>query len=688
MMLAAARHARTESLLLDNFDRKLLVNSLGGDNNVWINNTHDRTISCKAYFRQENTGYSLELDYDIDSAITYMGNTTYILDYSDYTTFGFAEQVPHTAYGGFYFLLGKADLSEYRYLSFYAMGDERRGYTRKFKLEIKTPARTSSYIIEGVTNRWKRFIVPLSVFDKIVDWQNVTELTIVFNEIVTDRKGTVYFDDFYFLSSVNEPYLTSVNRETQPLAQSSVHIVPGVFVSGDISLNYRYTPERQNEIFNSESMTLEGQTGRVTGRMVTSFASQEFGESAYRTILDEDPYTEFTVAANDISIDTLQMNIERLDPLWDKITLGNIWVGYSQYLIAPAWGWKGISALGRKGDYEHATFLIKRQYNSYSLGNRSYYYIDEHRLGLIGIIDKKTAKLPASDEDSGSLDDSQEWDIRDVSIEKSFQVSGLLRFFQNMVNFELNYGYFTIDEDAVADYSSGAYPTYSHVISSPAVTDDMYEAKIFLDGIFPGSKFLLSYRDIGDDFRPEYRQEPVIFEDVTADQKGYYLKYNQWYNGYNFNISYDDIDRKSDSDYYRQVLNYGVGYLGSREMEFSISREYKRDKYVNAQLSIDRDERVESIILVLKYGLIYPLTPGVRYPLTPSITFREDRITHLSSDTDYTTHSFLFNLDYRLETDIGFSISYKTTRYGDSSWEPQGSPYDDNYFNGYINIRF
>lgn len=166
-------------LEIDYFDTKSYVNSLGGRNDVWIGNPGDTTISCKSDLKKEKRGYSLKISYDLDSAITYMGGSTYIMDYSEYTTIGYAPQVPHTAFGGFYFLIKYTDLTKYNYIVFYARGDEEAGYTRRFKLELKTDDQSSSYIVDGVTDKWKKFVIPLSVFDSIDNWKKITELTIV-----------------------------------------------------------------------------------------------------------------------------------------------------------------------------------------------------------------------------------------------------------------------------------------------------------------------------------------------------------------------------------------------------------------------------------------------------------------------------------------------------------------------------
>jgi hypothetical protein len=314
--------------------------------------------------------------------------------------------------------------------------------------------------------------------------------------------------------------------------------------------------------------------------------------------------------------------------------------------------------------------------------------MDTHRLKFVGLYDYKTAKAEVSGSNGSTLEETGKWDLEPVSTEYSGMLSSLLRFWQSRINFELSYGYYNHKKHAEADYSSPSSPVFSRKVSSETVTDSMYEAKLFLDGIYRGTKVMISYRDVGEEFKPELRQEPIVFEDVFGDQRGYNIKLKQWYSNFNVNLSWDDIIRKTNSDYYKKTLNYGFGYLGVKGMEISLNLESKKEIYINKVLGINKDEKIDSIIAVFLYSLIYPLTPGVRYPLTPRITFREDKVYNRLIGEKYTTHSLQFDLDYRVETDFGFSISYKTTRYGDPSWESTDAPYEDDYFNGYFSIRF
>jgi hypothetical protein len=686
VICGTAFNSSARTLIIDLFDDESYVNSLGGNNNTWINNPGDKTIDCEADLLKERRGYYLKLAYDIDSALTYLATGVYIPEYSDNSLVGYAKEgMPHVGSGGFYFLIDNTDITKYNYLVFHARGDEKAGYTRRFKIELKTKDQSSSYIVDGVTNKWKKFIVPLYAFEKITDWTKITEMTIVLNEAVTDKTGVLYFDDFYFAFHASEtPRMTRRNNKAEHESAYEQKFIMG----GEVNMNYRSIPERKGEFFHSESLTFEGTSGRLSARMKANFDTQEFGETAYMESIDESPYYQFRKSTPTIKLEDVQLNIERITPLLNNVTIGNIWVGYSPYIISPYWGWKGIAASGRRGDFEHATFMIKRQFDSVGVGNRSLYYFGNHRLKYVGMYDYKTAKLDEGSQAIGTQKETGNWDVRPVSYEYSYLASALFRFLNHRVNYEFIFGEYNYKQVASADYSSPKYPTYSHEVSSSSVNDRMYKVQMFFDGISRGTKLYLTYRDVGPDFTPEYRQEPIIFEDALADQKGYCINLKQYYNNYYVSLFFDDIKRKTNSDYYRRTFNYGAGYIGSRDLELSINKEIKSDKYINTSLAIDKNEKVESLMLAFQYSVIYPLTPGVRYPLTPKVTFREDKIHNRKTGDKYTQHSLQVDLNFRLETDFGFSVGYKTTRYGDPSWESTDSPYTDNYLNAYLNMRF
>ncbi|MFC2048868.1 hypothetical protein ACFLR5_01450 [Elusimicrobiota bacterium] len=661
-VLFCSLNTHAERLLVEDFNMTRFVNYLGGSHNTWSNNPSDKTIGCTSAYSREDNGFALKLEYDIDSSLTYMYNAEYILDYSAYAVDGLINEIPHTGFCGYYFMLNNADLTKYRYLIFFIKGDEQAGYTRKMQVELKTPDQSSGYIIEGITNKWKKIVVPLSVFEKIDNWKKIDELTFIFNEYSTEKTGVMYVDNIYFAESPGEVSNFKKDLPSNKSKPSKPH--ERLYMSYNAGINYRFTPETQHEIFPSAGVVLEGNSGRLMGRVATEISSLDFGQSAYLETLDKYPYSRFTETSPSIKTPTLQFKIRDLHSLVDSITLGNIFIGASSYILSPYWGWRGIGVSGRIADYDHSTFLIKRSFNSFSAGNRSLYYIGNTRIKLVSVYDYETA----------DMDTSSDLDIRPVSNEFSWHANTLHRFLNSQLNIELNYGGYAYKKLADADYTTPATPAYSKKVSSNTLSDSFYMTRLFLDGLFLcGNKFMISYREVGTDFIPKYRQEPGLFEEVKGDQKGYTIRAEQWYHGMGVNVYYDNLLRLADSGGYGKVFNAGLKYLGPLGMELALNREFKREKYTLSKRDFDYDRSVESIIITGAYNFLYPITPGVRFPMTLSVTFKEDKTLNKRDNSETTDQSVSFDLNYRLASDFGFAVTYDT---------------NDNNFNLFINGNF
>ena len=130
-----------------------------------------------------NKGASLVLNYDVHSSFTY------------------TEDYPNIAYNGYYTKLRGVNLNQYKWLIFFAKGDKRKGFTRVIRVELKEMGRNSPYIVEGITDKWQKIIIPLEKFEGIM---RPEEFTIAFDYAVTKMEGKIYIDDIYFSSRDNE----------------------------------------------------------------------------------------------------------------------------------------------------------------------------------------------------------------------------------------------------------------------------------------------------------------------------------------------------------------------------------------------------------------------------------------------------------------------------------------------------
>jgi hypothetical protein len=175
---------RDGKVLVDDFSKKENFNNLNGPLGSWNVFYSDPNQSCKDEFseteRVGNSGYGLKLTYDVDS--------------------------PFSAYNGFFTNLMGIDLRGYKYLVFSIKGDKKAGFTTSVNIELKNKNQIGRLRVEGITDEWKKMVIPLGQFAGINDFKEMKEFVIVFSDIgVSKKEGVVYIDDIYFAKSEETP---------------------------------------------------------------------------------------------------------------------------------------------------------------------------------------------------------------------------------------------------------------------------------------------------------------------------------------------------------------------------------------------------------------------------------------------------------------------------------------------------
>ncbi len=176
---AFAGSASAESLLVADFNSGSKPNNLGGDFGSWSKDEADKTQGCKMSFNSAIThdgkGYSVQLDYDVDS--------------------------PKPAYSGFWMKLQNQDVSQYSKLSLWVKGNEAVGFSPKVKLELKNAkGEVGKYTITNITDKWQEIVTPLNQIG-LTDKTAVSEFVIVFDDVTCAGKkvGTIYIQDVAFV---------------------------------------------------------------------------------------------------------------------------------------------------------------------------------------------------------------------------------------------------------------------------------------------------------------------------------------------------------------------------------------------------------------------------------------------------------------------------------------------------------
>lgn len=168
-----------KELVVSDFDTGDKPNNLGGDFGAWDKDPNDESQGCQMSFAEDDAlgdkaGYSIRLDYDVDS--------------------------PNPAYNGFWMKVNGADVTPYNAITFFIKGDVEAGFTKRVKMELKDKTnKPSAYIVSGVTEKWQKVAIPLNKFRRIEDWKSLNEIVFVFDDINSNPKaGSILVDQISF----------------------------------------------------------------------------------------------------------------------------------------------------------------------------------------------------------------------------------------------------------------------------------------------------------------------------------------------------------------------------------------------------------------------------------------------------------------------------------------------------------
>lgn len=177
---AFAQEKISEQLIVADFDSAGIPNNIGGDFGTWDYDPADETQFCDMSFypvagHSVVKGNALKLSYDVQSV--------------------------RPAFNGFWMVLKGLNLEAYDKLSFWVRGDAVDGYTSRFKVELKnSEGKRAVYFVKDVTSDWGEVVIDFKRTRAITDWNNMSEFTVVFSDIVASVKtGVIYIDNISFL---------------------------------------------------------------------------------------------------------------------------------------------------------------------------------------------------------------------------------------------------------------------------------------------------------------------------------------------------------------------------------------------------------------------------------------------------------------------------------------------------------
>ncbi len=162
-------------LVIADFNTGEKPSNSGGDFGAWNKDPDDDTQKTEMKFVTDDAlgdsaGYSIRLDYDVDS--------------------------PNPAYNGFWMKLKGVNATPYDSLTFYVKGDSKTGFTKRLKIELKDKGnKPSAYLVANITDTWQKISIPFDRFRRIQDWTSLSELVVVFDDMNSNPKtGAIYVD--------------------------------------------------------------------------------------------------------------------------------------------------------------------------------------------------------------------------------------------------------------------------------------------------------------------------------------------------------------------------------------------------------------------------------------------------------------------------------------------------------------
>ena len=107
------------------------------------------------------------------------------------------------AFNGVYIKLDNTDLTPYNMMSFMIKGDPDKGFTSRFKVELKNmKGERATYVLSGITGGWQMLTIPMQKFKSVgtvTDWKHMAEISFTFDDMTVDSKeGVLYLDEVKF----------------------------------------------------------------------------------------------------------------------------------------------------------------------------------------------------------------------------------------------------------------------------------------------------------------------------------------------------------------------------------------------------------------------------------------------------------------------------------------------------------
>lgn len=562
------------------------------------------------------------------------------------------------------------------------------------------------------STKWKLINMPIEDFaisnlsaskNQMLDLHKIPSFEIsVLSEESGDKNGTIYVDQLYIIGTGVQKDAAAPKNVVEKLSEA-VPKSGNIDLSGVIHTEYFRCPELSQQLFHWAKLFASAKIDNFSARVefgTENFGSegQNFGDAASyqrndnNTAFEELYHNAYSFEAQNPAVNSpnIQVMINNINPAFNIVTVGNLYFEYSRYtFMMPqvwkwrgmdkpvGWGWKGISAEGDVEKLNYHAFYIKQPYDSYVLGTRWIGFWTNWKMSAYYVNTYESAKDNVSVTSGGTTSSTQNIQVKPILTDTVCSVELIRWFFNRDLQLEFIAGWNDFKREGKADYTDRYQPVWNEKIEPvEEYQDTLYIARIETnDMLMEDLKLAYEYRDVGKEYKPYFRYKPFEFDDTDVDQTAHNIKLTQWIGNFAISAQHDEIQRKFNSSESRQKTNTTIAYHGFRGMEISHWYERKKEVYVSSSTrsSFDRN-RAEDV----NSHEIY-----VRTELSPGtiliFKFRQENILWLNDGSTFANNSFYTKLEYTLGSNAKLFGEYKTMRYPEAAWEPQGYPFDENY---------
>jgi hypothetical protein len=489
----------------------------------------------------------------------------------------------------------------------------------------------------------------------------------------------IYLDQLYILGeNINANTAAPAN-----IVQSLRIAVPSagnVDLSGIAYTEYYYSPQTQNVVNHWGKLAANAKVDKYSVKLELVGVYQEFGDSAYYIMTGSNTSTGGGLEQK-VNVSDLHVIANDPFPGVTKITLGNIWMDYTPYTFAGAWGYKGATVEGDIDALNYHFFVIKGKYNNFTTGTRAKTYFGQVQATGILVYSEDTARLPSISNVTadGQLQQSNSMKVEKVSQDTTYTLELRKKFFTDRMQMIGTYGNNIYKRFADADYTDPYNPIYNNRLDSPVNLNGQMgrmRMEIYDIGV-QGLNITTEYRQVSHEFKPKYRNDPSGFDDSESDQQGGNVRVTEWYKGFNLSAEWDRLLRDFDKTGYRNRLNIGLGYYGVKGLDMSLSKEIKHDKnnIVSGRsgFSAYRDDDVITNELYVR--------TQIKDNMVWWFKFWWQSINSAYSTLEQDTDSMDTQFEYYLSSNAKLIAEYKLTRY---TWIID----DNNFTRVYFEVTF